>query len=124
MKHISKNILPPIQENCKKFNIQEYEITNPIVKKLLSYQYQMVITNNSNNITSGKCQYYKYKWNEMSGHEPELNEDTFIQEFICIQCRDYLKLQKPKMCANGLVLDTIPQDLLHLSSLERCLISY
>ena len=27
-------------------------------------------------------------------------------------------------CANGLLLDTIPQDLLHLSSLERCLISY
>ena len=41
----------------------------------------MVITNNSNNTGSGKCQYYK--WNEMSEHEPELNEDTFIQEFIC-----------------------------------------
>ena len=27
-------------------------------------------------------------------------------------------------CANGMMLDTIPQDLLHLSSLERCLISY
>ena len=38
----------------KKFNIQEYEITNPIVKKSLSYQYQMVITNNRNNTTSGK----------------------------------------------------------------------
>ena len=44
----------------------------------------MVITNNSNNTTSGKCQYYKYKWNEVSGHELELNKDTFIQEFICI----------------------------------------
>ena len=29
-----------------------------------------------------------------------------------------------QMCANGLLLDTIPQDLLHLSSLERCLILY
>ena len=72
------------KKTVKKFNIHEYEITNPIVKKSLSYQYQMVITNNSNNTTSGKCQYYKYKWNEMSGHEPELNENTFIQEFICI----------------------------------------
>ena len=116
------------KKTVKKFNIQEYEISNPIVKKSLSYQYQMVITNNSNNTGSGKCQYYKYKWNEMSEHEPELNEDTFIQQFICTQCRDYLKLQKPKMpdqaCANGLLLDAIPQDLLHLSSLERCLTSY
>ena len=81
----------------KKFNIQEYKITNPIVKKSLSYWYQMEIINNSNNTTSGKCQYYKYKWNEMSGHEPELNEDTFIQEFICIWCRNCLRLWKPKM---------------------------
>ena len=92
------------------------------MKKSLSYWYQMVITNNSNNTTSGKCQYYKFKWNEMSGHEPELNEHIFIQEFICIQCRNCLKLWKPKMpdqaCANGLLLDTIPQDLLHLSSLR------
>ena len=29
-----------------------------------------------------------------------------------------------QVCANGLMLDTIPQDLLHLSSLERHLISY
>ena len=116
------------RKTVKKFNIEEYEMSNPIVKKSLSYQYQMAITNNIDNTTSGKCEYYKYKWNGMSGHEAELNEDTFIQEFICIQCRNSLKLQKPKMpdqaCANGMMLDTIPQDLLHLSSLERCLISY
>ena len=103
-------------------------MTNPIVKKSLSYQYQMVISNNSNNIGSGKCEYYKYNWNGMSTHHSELNEDTFIQEFICIRCRNPLKLQKPKIpdqaCANGLLLDPIPQDLLHLLSLERHLICY
>ena len=80
------------RKTVKTFNIEEYEMSNPIVKKSLSYQYQMVITNNIDNTTSGKCEYYKYKWNEMSGHEFELNEDTFIQEFICIQCRNSLKL--------------------------------
>ena len=88
----------------------------------------MVISNNSNNIGSVKCEYYKYNWNGMSTHHSELNEDTFIQECICIRCRNSLKPQKPKMpdqaCANGLLLDPIPQDLLHLSSLERHLISY
>ena len=116
------------RKTVKKFNIDEYEMTNPIVKKSLSYRYQMIITNNSNSTGSGKCEYHKYNWNESSGDEHELNEDTFIEEFICIQCRNCLKLRKPKMpdqaCANGLLLDVIPQDLLHLSSLERCLISY
>ena len=116
------------RKTVKKFNIDEYEMTNPIVKKSLSYRYQMIITNNSNSTGSGKCEYHKYNWNESSGDEHELNEDTFIEEFICIRCRNCLKLRKPKMpdqaCANGLLLDVIPQDLLHLSSLERCLISY
>ena len=72
------------RNTVKNFNIHEYEMTNPIVKKSLSYQYQMVITNDSNSTGSGKCEYHKYNWNESSGDEHELNEDTFIQEFICI----------------------------------------
>ena len=116
------------KKTVKHFNIEEYELSNPIVKKSLSYRYQMVITNSTDKSGIGKCEYYKYNWNEKSGHQSEFKQYTFIEEYICIQCRNCLKLQKPKMpdqaCANGLLLDNIPQDLLHLSSLERRLISY
>ena len=82
-------------------------------------------------IRNKKIENYEYFHDElknMSGDSCEINENQLIGEFICVQCKNSLQLCNSKMpdqaCANGLSLDPIPQDLLHLSSLERCLISY
>ena len=51
----------------------------------------------------------------------------FMNEFICICCRNSLQQKEPKMpdqtCANGLQLHDIPQDLQNTIPLERRIIS-
>ena len=64
----------------------------------------------------------------MSRDNSQINDNKLMGEFICVCCKISLQLHNPKMpdqaCANGMLLDPIPQDLLHLSSLERHVISY
>ena len=66
----------------------------------------------------------QHEWPQISQNYPHDDNDvTYMDEFICICCRQNLKQRNPKMpdqaCANGLKLDDIPQDLQQLLTLER-----
>ena len=100
---------------------------NPIVKKSLSCRYKMVISNKTNTVTEN-YEYFQHEWKQMSRDNSEINDNQLMGGFICVQCKNSLQLYNPKIsdqaCANGLLLNLIPQDLQHLSSLERRIISY
>ena len=68
-----------------------------------------------NNIVK-KCLSYRYRM-RLKG-----NDQTLMEEFICIHCKISLQKKNPKMpdqaCANGLQLENIPQDLVELSTIE------
>ena len=109
------------------FNIEQYNITNDIVKKCLSYRYRMKIFNSD--ASKPNSQYIQHDWPEMNGNITNNDSDCeYMEEFICIWCSRSLQQGKPKMpdqaCANNLNLDPIPQDLTELSTIERRLISY
>ena len=82
-----------------------------------------------NQTSQEHCQYMQHEWPQISQNYPhDDNNVTYMEEFICIHCRQNLKQRNPKMpdqaCANGLKLDDIPQDLQQLLTLERRLISF
>ena len=64
------------------------------------------------------------KWPQLVQDIVEHDKIYFMNEFICIHCRNSLRLRKPKMaCANGLQLHDIPQDLQNILPLGRRVIS-
>ena len=83
------------QKTVKQFNENHYQMDNNIVKKCLSYRYRM----------------------RLKG-----NDQTLMEEFVWIHCKNCLQKKNPKMpdqaCANGLQLKNIPQDLVELSTIE------
>ena len=113
------------KNTVKLFNIDRYDMDNYIVKKCLSYRYRMKIF--KYNIYTGKSQYKQHEWLNTN----QMDSDTdceYMDEYICIQCSTSLQCSKPRIpdqaCANQLNLDSIPQDLSELSTIERRLISY
>ena len=111
------------------FHLQEYDMTNDTVQNSLSYRYRMKL---HKTLTSQQhCQYMQHEWPHISQNNPHDDDDDdaiYMEEYICIRCRQSLKQRNPKMpnqaCANGLKLDDIPQDLQQLLTLERRLISF
>ena len=110
------------QKTVVPFHLQEYDMTNDTVKQSLSYRYRMKL--HKNQTSQEHCQYMQHEWPQISQNYPHDDNDvTYMEEFICIRCRQNLKQKNPKMpdqaCANGLKLDDIPQDLQQLLTLER-----
>ena len=70
----------------------------------------------------------QHEWRHTTQRTIESDKVTYMEEFICRQCKNSLQRKNPKMpdqaCANGLKLDDVPQDLDNLSTLERHLISF
>ena len=115
------------KKTVKVFHVEKYDFTNSIVKKCLSYRYQMRILNNDD--TTQTSQYIQHNWPQMMRYTTGThNIYVYMDEYICIQCSTSLQCSKPKIpdqtCANNLNLDDIPQDLEELSTMERRLISY
>ena len=115
------------KNTVKVFHAEKYDLTNSIVKKCLSYRYQMRIFNNGD--TTQTKQYVQHDWPQMMRYTTgRHNSYEYMDEYICIRCSTSLQWSKPKMpdqaCANNLNLDDIPQDLTELSTMERRLISY
>ena len=102
--------------------ILQLNMTNDIVQKCLSYHYRMKL--HKNQTSQEHFQYIQHQWPQISQNNPHDDDDViYMEEFICIHCRQSLKWRNPKMpdqvCANGLNLDDIPQDLQQLLTLIR-----
>ena len=63
------------------------------------------------------------KWPQFVEIEVEHDDIYFMNEFICIHCRNSSRQKKTKMpdhvCANSLQLHDTPQDLQNILPLER-----
>ena len=113
------------KNTVKLFNIDRYDMDNYIVKKCLSYRYRMKIFKDT--IYTGKSQYQQHEWSNTNQMD-SATDCEYIDEYICVRCSTSLQHTRPRMpdqaCANQINLDSIPQDLSELSTIERRLISY
>ena len=95
-----------------KFNIADYNMTNPIVRDCLSHRIALkfeIETDVAKFISAAKDMVARGLRKHI------LTRDISGNEFICIRCKNSLRAKKPKMpdqaCANGLALDVIPDEL-------------
>ena len=106
------------------FYTTDYDMSDEIVKECLSHQYVMKLhrhtCHENDDITT-------HKWLQFVPDDMEDDDIYVMNDFICICCRNCLRQKKPKMpdqvCANGLQLHDIPQDLQNILPLERRVIS-
>ena len=78
------------------FHLQEYDMTNDTVKKVLSYCYRMKL--HKNQTSQEHCRYMQHEWPQISQNYPHDDNDvTYMEKFICIRCRQNLKQRNPKM---------------------------
>ena len=100
-------------------------MSNETIIECLSHQYVMKLHRHTVNEND---EIRTNKWPQFVQDDVEHDDIYFMNEFICIHCRNSLRpKKKPKMpdqaCANGLQLHDIPQDLQNIFPLERRLIS-
>ena len=108
-----------------KFNIADYNMTNPIVRDCLSHRIALkfeIETDVAKFISAAKDMVAR------GLREHILTRDISGNEFICIRCKNSLRAKKPKMpdqaCANGLALDVIPDELANMFPIERRVLSF
>ena len=111
-------------KTVQQFHIKNYDISNETVKEHLSHPYVMKLhrhtSHENNDMTT-------HKWPQFVPDDIKQDDIYVMNEFICICCRNSLNQKKTNMpdqvCANGLQLHDIPQDLQNILPLERRVIS-
>ena len=99
-------------ETVQLFNITDYDVSNETIKECLSLWSIMKLHRHT---SKENDEIRTNKWPQFIQDNVEHDEIYFMNEFICIHCRNSWRQKKPKMpdqaCANGLQLHDIPQDL-------------
>ena len=99
-------------------------MTDETVKQCLSHRYVMTLHKYTSQVHD---KMRTHEWPQFVQDVVEHHDIDTMDEYICIRCKNSLQQKKPKMpdqaCANDLLLHDIPQDLQHMTPLERRVIS-
>ena len=111
------------RKTVRKFKEHDYDFTNDVVRKSLSYRFILKVKQLMNhNVVLGAINSIEELSNKLTD-----SAEIVFDEYICIRCRNALRSKRPRMpdqaCANDLKLFTIPDELKNLFTIERRLIS-
>ena len=99
-------------------------MTDETVKQCLSHRYIMTLHKHTSQVND---EMRTHEWPQFVQDVVEHHDIDTMDEYICICCKNSLQQKKKKMpdqaCANDLLLHDIPQDLQHMTPLERRVIS-
>ena len=111
-------------KTVQQFHMKDYDMSNETLKECLSHWYVMKLYRHTSHENDDMT---PHKWPQFVPDGVEHVDIYVMNEFICIHCRNTLRRKKPKMpdqvCANGLQLHDILQDLQNILPLEGRVIS-
>ena len=111
-------------KTVQQFHMKDYDLNNETVKPFLSHQYVRKLHRHTSHENDDMT---THKWPQFVPDDMEHDDIYVMNEYICIHIRNSLRQKKTKMphqvCANGLQLHNIPQDLQNILPLERRVIS-